>query len=343
MTSSWLIVAISLFVPLGVSVANGAASVSILNPPQTLNPGASAVINTSFVKSPAESERRVVIRVDLHDADTDEKVSGGISDNGGAGYTVSSAQVGCTVPVPANASGQYYFKATVAPWSLNRAVVAQYKSYPTDGTYPYSWDIGRSGDYGVTREVRYLGSVICPDYPGNTTYCSGVAFETFVFAFNNYNGSYAHPYIGNILNSQNMGTFRRLWYGNTDGEKLAARAIPEWGAGREITDIEEAQEGDFIQLWRHSGSGHNPLFVSWVRNSSNQITGVRYWGSQGSIGISFRTEYFGTTSGINPARFYIGRAAKPRDQADYDWALGQSDTKLTPSAVNSGVELWPWY
>jgi hypothetical protein len=122
------------------------------------------------------------------------------------------------------------------------------------------------------------------------------------------------------------------------------RALPEWGAGREITDFEEAQEGDFVQLWRWSGSGHNPVFVNWVRNTSGQITGVRYWGSQSSTnGIGYQTESFGTTSGMNRNRFYIGRASKPRDQADYDWALGSATTEGTPSTVYSAVEGWRGY
>ena len=114
--------------------------------------------------------------------------------------------------------------------------------------------------------------------------------------------------------------------------------------GREITDFEEAQEGDFVQLWRHSTSGHNPLFVNWIRNSSNVITGVRYWGSQGSTnGIGYNTESFGVSTGINPARFYIGRAAKPRDQADYDWALGQASSQSSPSIVPAAVDEWRQY
>jgi hypothetical protein len=130
----------------------------------------------------------------------------------------------------------------------------------------------------------------------------------------------------------------------TDAEKLAVRAIPQYGAGVEITDFEEAQEGDIVQFWRHSGSGHNPVFVNWVRNASNQITGVRYWATQTSTnGIGYLTESFGATSGLNSARFYIARAVKPRDQADYDWALGSADSQASPTAVTSGIAEWNRY
>jgi hypothetical protein len=46
---------------------------------------------------------------------------------------------------------------------------------------------------------------------------------------------------------------------------------------------------------------------------------------------------------MNESRFYIGRAAKPRDQADYDWALGTASTESQPSAVNTAVGDWRQY
>ncbi len=343
-----------LMLTLSTTQVHSAVSVAIHNAPAYFSPGQAVTINTQFSKTAGEPEKRVVIRVDLHDSDTNAKVTGGVADNGGAGYTDGNAVVPCTITIPAGASGSYYFKATVAPWSLNRAVLQQYKSYPTDGTFDYLWG-NRRGDYGVTQNVAYLGEIICPVYAGNpgdpiTTYCSGVAFETAVLALNTYNATYGHPRIGNIQTAANMRSFRLRWYGVTDADKLAARAIPEWGAGREITDFEEAQDGDFIQLWRQPyganlPSGHNPLFVNWVRDSSSQITGARYWGSQGSTdGIGYNTETFGTGSGrLNVDRFYIGRLSKPRDQADYDWALGQADTQGTPSTVGSSVDDWLYY
>ncbi len=321
-----------------------AATVAIFSPPAVITPGQVAQVNVQFSKSAGEPEKRFVVRVDLHDADTDEKVSGGIQDNSKAGFTGNTGNVFCAVPVPANASGAYYFKAWVAPWSLNKAIVAHYKTYPTDGTFTYLWG---GGGYGVTQNVYYRGSLICPKPSGNTTYCSGLAFEACIIPFNAYNAIYGHQYIGNITNYTQMENFRKIWYGVTipGAElKLAADAIPMWGAGREITDFEEAQEGDFIQLWRHSGSGHNPMFVSWRRNSSGTITGVNYWGSQGSSnGIGYSGENFGTTSGMDRNKFYIGRVAKRRDQADSAGALGSIDTSANLRVVPSTVGVWLEY
>jgi hypothetical protein len=326
-----------------VAVAHAAAqaTVTIQNPPPTLSPGQAVTLNVQFLKAPAEPEKRVVILLQLHQLPSMALVAKAVADNAGAGYTGASGTVPVTLTVPANASGAYCFRAWVSPWSLNRAIVAQYKSYPTNGTFTYLWS---GGGYGVTQNIYYMNTLIAPKPAGNTTYCSGLAFETFVVPSNAYNANYGHPQIGNIATAGQMETFRRIWYGVTDSEKLAVRALPEWGAGREITDFEEAQEGDFVQLWRWSGSGHNPIFVNWVRNTAGQITGVRYWGSQSSTnGIGYQTESFGTSSGMNRNRFYIGRASKPRDQADYDWALGTASTEAAPSTVMSAVEGWREY
>ncbi len=338
------VVRLAVFVLVGsvwASMAVGQAVVEIVSRPDGLIPGGEAKISYRITKSASEPEKRIVVRVDLHNADTDEKVSEAILDNDGQGYKGEVVNLAADVPVPADAAGAYYFKITAAPWSFNRAIVERMKSYPTDGTFTYRWTTG----YGVTRDVVYKGSVVAPSDNDNTCYCSGLAFEVFVLAWNDYNARYGHTQIGDIPNASTMQTFRRVWYGNfPETEKLATRAIPEWGAGVEITDWEEAQEGDFVQLWRHSSTGHNPVFVNWIRNNRNQITGVRYWGSQGSSdGIGFGRESFGETRNMDRDRFYLARSAKPRDEADYDWALGVRTTKGQPSLVNSAVGNWAYY
>lgn len=321
----------------------GGASVNVLTRPDVLEPGENAVVNCHVIKTVDEPEQRIVVRVDLHNAVSGEKVSGTILDNGGAGYKGKTVNVNASVPVPADAVGSYYFQVTAAPWSFNRAIVEKMESYPVDGTFTYKWLL--TGGYGVTQDVWYKGTLVAPSDHDNTCYCSGLAFEVFVLAWNEYNEQYGHTQIGDIPNASVMSAFRRVWYGNyPETEKLATRAIPEWGVGVEIVDWEEAQKGDACQLWRHSGSGHNPIFVNWRRNSSGEITGVRYWGSQGTTnGIGYAHENFGTTSNMNPERFYLARAKKPRDQADYDWALGMGDTSDRPSVVNAGIGTWAEY
>lgn len=324
-----------------VHVAHGAVTVGLSGIPASAAPGSAFTVDLNWTKPGSVAEKRLVFILELRQAGTDATLNKWTMDNSGAGYKGSGGTVPFPVMIPANASGQIYFTAWASPWSLNRAVLERYKSYPTNGTFTYLWS---GGGYGVTQNLYYLGSLICPKPSGNTTYCSGLAFEAFLLAFRDYNTTYSHPRIGNITTAAQMEAYRKIWYGVTDADKLAARAIPEYNLGVEITDWEEAQEGDFVQLWRHSGSGHNPVFVNWLRNGSGTITGVRYWGSQGSTnGIGYLQESFGTTSGMNAARFYIGRVKKPRDQADYDWALGTASTMASPTAVTSQVSDWMSY
>ena len=51
-----------------------------------------------------------------------------------------------------------------------------------------------------------------------------------------------------------------------------------------------------------------------------------------------------TGSGINRSRFYLTRIRKPRDQADFDWALGTASTLSTPTFIGvSSVDDWMRY
>ena len=163
------------------------ATVTVLNPPATLTPGQAVTLHVQFTKAPAEPEKRVVVLLQLHQLPSMAQVAKVVADNGGAGYTGMSGTVPVSLTVPAHASGAFCFKAWVSPWSLNRAIVTQYKSYPTNGTFTYLWS---GGGYGVTQNIYYMGTLIAPKPAGNTTYCSGLAFETFVVPSNAYNATY---------------------------------------------------------------------------------------------------------------------------------------------------------
>ncbi|MBX7244987.1 MAG: hypothetical protein K1X53_05785 [Candidatus Sumerlaeaceae bacterium] len=322
----------------GVSTA---ATVTITGVPGSAAPSQSLSVNVNFTKTGSDKEQRLVFILELRQVGSNATLAKWTLDNSNAGYKGASGTIPFSVTIPSNTTGQVYFAAWASPWSVNRATVARYKAYPTNGTFTYLWS---GGGYGVTQNLYYLSTLVAPKPSGNTTYCSGLAFDAFITAWKDYNTSYSHTLIGPISTATQMEAFRKIWYGVTDAEKLAARAIPDYSVGVEITDWEEAQEGDFVQLWRHSGSGHNPLFVSWIRNGSGTITGVNYWGSQGSTnGIGYNSESFGVSSGIDPARFYLGRPRKPRDQADYDWALGTGNTSASPTSITASVGDWRDY
>ncbi len=312
---------------------------SLPDPPAEVMPEESLNLSLSFVKAATESEQRLVFLLEMRQLEDDAALAQVVEDNSGSGYTLPSGIVSFSLSVP-SVEGPLYFAAYAVPWSLNRAVTEWYKTYPTDGTHPYLWP---GGGYGVTQDVYYLGELIAPTNASHTTYCCGLTFETCVLAYENYNSSYGHTTIG-TMNVDDMKSFRKIWYGVTDAEKLCARAITDYNLGEQISDFEEVQEGDFVQFWRHSGSGHSVVFVSWVRDAAQEITGFNYWSSQPSTdGIGYRTESFGASSGVNRDRFWAARLRKPRDQADSDWALGETDSREQPTQVRSGSPAWRLY
>ena len=326
-----------------------AVSITFTNTPTEISPEEILDISFDYLKTGDVEEKRLVFICEMRQMGSDNTLVKVIDDNGGSGYSDSSGTVLCNITVPSDASGEVYFSANAVPWSMNREIVAMYESYPTDGTYDYLW---YGGSYGVSQDIYYLGVLIAPTDASNTTYCSGITFETYVLASEIYNSSYSHTYIGNILSSNEMENFRKRWYGvgweTYDPEKkLSAKAIPEWGLGEEITDFEDVQKGDSVQIWRSiSGSGHSVIFVEWVRDGVTQeIEGFTYWSSQGSTdGIGYNTEYFGDTYGeVDPDQFWVARMKKPRDEADYGWALGEADTSLNPTGIVNANILWLEY
>lgn len=292
--------------------------------------------NVSFdlqFQKPAEiEESRLVFLFEARRASDHSLVASGVNDNSGHGHKGASGLIRATLPIPADFTGEVYFTARAVPWSLNRAVCAWYEAYPRDGTYTYAW---KSGSYGVTQDIYYLGTLIAPAPGDNTTYCSGLTFETFTLSYLQYSQAWGDGKIGSLTSSQ-LKNFRLVWYGVTDADHLSGRAISDYGLGEEITDWEEVQRGDFVQIWRRSGSGHSVVFVNWVRGTDNEITGFRYWSTQTSTnGIGYQTEYFGETSGVNRSRFWPARIRKPRDAADVEWTLGLADTSATPTRIAS--------
>ena len=81
-----------------------------------------------------------------------------------------------------------------------------------------------------------------------------------------------------------------------------------YAVGLASSDWESARAGDFVQLWRRSGSGHSVVFLSWVRKGG-KIVGLRYWSTQPSTnGIGVSAEYFDRgRAPLDRKRFYLCR------------------------------------
>jgi hypothetical protein len=114
----------------------------------------------------------------------------------------------------------------------------------------------------------------------------------------------------NHMSVNNMRDFLLTWYNakgtsKEQGDQLAG-AIVKYGLGRRITNLEEAETGDFVDFSR-AKSGHTVVFINWIRDSKRNIIGIKYWSTQESTnGINFKEEYFSDNSKEN-VKGYIDR------------------------------------
>ena len=308
------------------------ASVTITSFPAHYTIGIPFNVAVSYTSNFHLSGHRGRIYLEIIDAGMGTTLKEEYRDNNGAGYNGASGSMTFTTSIP-SAAESIYFRVFMTPMELNPWVISEYSSYPRDGTYPYQW----SGN-GVTHDIYYKGSLIISDnVAGNACYCSGITYEVFMDAYAAYNTTYGYDSIG-TLSVDGMKNFRISWYiaDAGIGDKGPIRAIVTTGIGFEVTDWNHAQDGDFIQLWRHSGSGHSVIFHEWVENPEDEIIGLNYWSTQPSTdGINFNTEYFGESSGVDPAQTYIGRVVKPPDADDWSRRYDDDDTAATPTLLNT--------
>ena len=177
--------------------------------------------------------------------------------------------------------------------ALNAHVLEVLRAYPTDGTHGYWWpkdDPWR----GTTRTLTYGGEVLCAGDAQGRCYCSGLTFEVFLAAWMRWARETGNPARVGDLDPAGMKAFQDRWYGTTGDRKTLRTALVEGGLGTDVADWTSARPGDFVQLWRHDGSGHCAVFLAWERDAAGAITGLRYWSTQKSTrGIGERSESFG--------------------------------------------------
>jgi hypothetical protein len=198
--------------------------------------------------------------------------------------------------------------------SFNEVVMRYLETYPTDGTNDYYWPEGTDW-YGTTRDLYYLDTLVAEGDPYGRCYCVGLTWEVFMRAFEEVDRTTGGDGSLNGMSVDDLDTFRVDWFvREVDGDG-AGEAFDHFGLGESVTDLEDAQPGDFVQFWRHSGSGHNNIFVEWVRGDDGEIEGITYWSTQGSTdGISYNTEYLGASgSTIDRQYLYLSRAWMPED------------------------------
>jgi hypothetical protein len=236
--------------------------------------------------------------------------------------------VACSQPAPESpAPSPTQIALPPAPaGSLNGWILRTLHSYPVDGSFGYHWpkpgsQAGEKADpwEGTTQTLEYGGRRLTRGDPQNRSYCCGLTFEVYVCALRAAAGGEVEGLSGDDLHE-----LRLRFFGDSakkERRKLAQFGLTSLGLGVAVTDLEQARAGDFVQFWRHSGSGHSVIFVNWVRRKG-EIVGITYWSTQSTTsGIGYNTEPIGA-SGINREEIYLGRASWPLQRGN----MGRGNT-----------------
>lgn len=174
------------------------------------------------------------------------------------------------------------------------------RSFPDGGGY--KWE----GGSGAPCTIEFDGATILTAQ-NQGTYCSG-----FTFAVAMRTAAERGLLAGKTADE--VRRFQKQWYGSTKeaAEKQCALAVEELGIGREVKRLDDAEPGDFVQLWRTTKSGHSVVLLELVRDDAGRAIGLRYRSSQTSTdGIGDRTECFADVPGrngkVDRGRVYVAR------------------------------------
>jgi len=202
---------------------------------------------------------------------------------------------------------------------LNNYVLRAIPSYDC-GKYPYLLNNDYDHYNGVTENINYQGSLIAKASPdrSKSSHCVGLTYEIFFKAMQERNKEAGiSPDNFNNMNIKNMRDFMLTWYNaegtpKSEGDQLAG-AIVKYGLGNQITRLEDAKAGDFINFSR-TKSGHAAVFINWLREDKGNIVGFKFWSTQKSTnGIAYKKEYFSDNpqevfkGAVNRNQLYIGR------------------------------------
>jgi len=197
---------------------------------------------------------------------------------------------------------------------FNDHVLALMDDYPTDGSYAYWWPT--SGDWaGNPSDLYYLDRLFAAGDPEHRSFCVGLTFEVFMRAIVEVDQEWGGDGSINGISFDELYEFRTDWYVRDLYGAGVVDAVETYGIGQRVHDWDDARPGDYVQFWRHSGSGHNVVFVDWERDSSDAIIGFTYWSTQGSTdGVGYNDEYFGSSgSRVDPNLFFLARVQSPDD------------------------------
>lgn len=202
--------------------------------------------------------------------------------------------------------------------AFNQYVMDIIPTYPTDGSHGYYWPSGSSW-LGTTENIYYQGQLYAEGDPSSQCYCVGLTFEVFMKAWEQVDEDYNGDGTINGISFAELDDFRIDWYVRDLYGMGPAEAVENYGIGEVVTNWDDVHPGDFIQWWRHSGSGHNAIFIDWELNAQGNRIGFQYWSTQNSTdGINYNEEYFGSAgSSVNAQYFFPARIYTPENW--YPW------------------------
>lgn len=181
-----------------------------------------------------------------------------------------------------------FFIALLAAASAATAsdVIEVARSFPDGGGYDWT-----AGATGVKEPVDFKGERLL-EATESGGFCCGYTFAVAMRVAEERG----------LLAGKSVDEARKFlkdWYGAPGGDKtLVVLAVENFGIGKGVP-LEDAQPGDFVQLWREGGSGHSVIFLEWVEEDGKRV-GFRYRSSQKlTDGIGDRTEYFSDAAGLN--------------------------------------------
>jgi hypothetical protein len=199
--------------------------------------------------------------------------------------------------------------------NVNDIILSHLADYPTDGSYAYWWPDDSLGWFGNPHDIFYLDRLFAEGDSQNRSYCVGITLEVFMRTFDTLDEAYDLGGELNGISFSELDEFRKDWFVRDLYGTGIVEAMENYGIGDRVTSWDDVRPGDIIQFWRHSGSGHNAIFIGWERDGAGEITGFTYWSTQNSTdGIGYNDEYFGTSgSRVDPNYFFVGRVAPPED------------------------------
>lgn len=168
----------------------------------------------------------------------------------------------------------------------------------------YKW----SGTTGMPIDIFLIGDT--PTFkktPDGSTYCTGYTFATFFVTAMNRGllDDFTNEDIKKIHQIWNQGDSSKKPKLNVDAlTKVINTNVKPLG---EEVSLEDAQAGDFVQIWRSSGSGHSVIFVDRVIQNG-KIVGIKYYSS--NAGVNQNTGRSGAGEAIEKFTEYGGKVLK---------------------------------